>query len=130
MRAILAALLVSAPAAAQTTLRADETFHRSAAAGQEMRVFTYGGYHRDCSPLPPPQAVLRTLPAHGSVSIRPAPAAIRMTREGGTPCIGITVPGTVVFYTPAAGFHGADQFDWTVTTVRATAHDAAVVDVQ
>ena len=75
-------------------------------------MFTYAAWHRDCSPEAPPQIVIRTQPAHGSVLLRPGQSTVSVIREGAPNCTGHTYPGIGVWYVPAPGFRGADQFDY------------------
>jgi hypothetical protein len=133
MRRILASLalvLVASAAWGEKVLLRDATFQRSVLAGQELRVFTYAHWHRDCSPELPPQIVLRTLPAHGTASLRPGPSTVAFIREGQPDCTGRTYQGLGVWYVPAPGFRGVDTFDWDVLDVRGTSHDTAVVEVK
>lgn len=118
------------PAWGQKTMPREETFRRSAQGGQEVRVFTYAQWHRDCSPQPPPRIVLRTSPAHGTVSLRPGPTTVSRIRDGMPDCIGRTYQGLGVWYVPSPGFQGVDQFDWDVIGTKTESHDAAVVDVR
>jgi len=126
----LALVAVIAPAwGQQKVIARDQTFQRSVVAGQELRVFTYGRWHRDCTPRPPPQIVLRTAPAHGTVSLRPGPTTVTFIREGEPDCTGHTYEGLGVWYVPDPGYHGVDQFGWDVISDK-TSHDAVVVQVK
>ncbi len=108
----------------------EQTFRRSAMAGTELRVFTYARWHDDCSPDAVPQVVLRTKPAHGTVTVRPGNSTVANVRAGSPDCTGRTYQGTAVWYLPSPGFVGVDQFDWDVTDSKATSHDTAIVEVK
>ncbi len=114
----------------QKVMPREQTFQRSVVAGQELRVFTYARWHRDCSPLDPPRIVLRTSPTHGTVSLRPGQTMVTFIREGEPDCTGHTYQGVGVWYVPAPGYHGVDQFDWDVLDADRTAHDTVVVQVK
>ncbi len=128
---VLACLGAAAtPGGAQTRIARNQTFERRGEPGQEIRVFTYVRFHRDCQPDLPPGIVVRTGPAHGTVSIQPRPSTVTVVREGGVDCTGRTYSGMAVLYTPAIGFHGTDRFEWDVMNGSTTAHDSAIVDVR
>ena len=58
-------------------------------------------------------------------------STIRLVREGRPKtCLGVTIPGTVVAYTPSPGFKGTDEIDYTVTSVNGVFHDTVVLDVR
>ena len=130
--AFVLALLVAAPAAAQTVVPIEDTLHRVIAAGQEVVIRNYSSWNSStCAPNPPPQVVLRSQPQHGTVTIRPGMSTIRLVREGKSKaCLGVTIPGTVVAYTPAPNFRGADGFDYTITSTNGVYHDTVVLDVR
>ena len=126
------AFLVAAPAMAQTIVPIEDTFHRDIAAGQESVVRTYSSWSSStCAPNPPPQIVLHSQPQHGTVAIRPGMSTIRLVREGRPKtCLGVTIPGTAVAYTPSPGFRGTDGIDYTITSVNGVYHDTVVLDVR
>jgi hypothetical protein len=133
VRLILASLALAAaaiPAWGQHVMPREQTFRRSVQAGQELRVFTYARWHKDCRPIDPPQIALRTPPAHGTVSLRPGPSTVSQIREGMPDCTGRTYEGIGVWYAPAPGFRGVDQFDWTIVDASSTSHDSAIVEVK
>ena len=133
MRLMLASLALAATVAscaAPKTMPRDQTFQRSGPAGQELRIFTYAQWHKDCTPADPPRISLRTQPSHGSVSLRPDPTNATQVREGWVDCTGKTYPGIAIWYLPAADFHGVDQFDWDVIGLSTLSHDAVVVQVK
>ena len=137
MRALLAGLVfgvVVGPAFGQSApphvMPREQTFRRSAAAGTDLRVFTYARWHDDCSPDAVPHVLLRTKPAHGTVTVRPGNSTVANVREGSPDCTGRTYQGISVWYLPSAGFLGVDQFDWDVTDSKATSHDTAIVEVK
>jgi len=108
----------------------EQTFRNSVPAGEDLRVFTYARWHRDCSPESPPQIVLRTQPAHGTVTLRPGPSTITNIRDGMPDCTGRTYQGLGVWYLPLPGFRGVDQFDWDVIGTQNVSHDTAIVEVK
>jgi hypothetical protein len=128
--AILAVIMASAPAWAQNVMPREQTFNRSVRAGQELRVFTYARWHRNCSPLEMPRIVVRTQPAHGTVSLRAGPTTVSFIRAGEPDCTGHTYQGMGVWYLPAPGFTGTDKFDWDVIGSGNASHDTAVVEVR
>jgi len=107
-----------------------QTLRRSTMAGQEVRIYTYTQHHTDCSPAGDPVITLRTKPAHGVATIRASTVTTGPPRFGATNCTGKVLPGLGVFYTPAPGFRGTDQFDYDVTLTNGAAHDTAVVEVK
>ncbi len=125
--AVAAAL---SPAWAQRVVPRERTMHVATQAGQELHVFTYASWHRDCSPEAPPQVILHTQPAHGSILLRPGPSTVSVIREGAPDCMGRTYQGVGVWYVPAPGFRGADQFDYSVINPNSSSHDTVVVDVR
>jgi hypothetical protein len=129
---LVLAVLVAAPAAAQTVVPIEDTLHRVIAAGQEAVIRNYGSWNSStCAPNPPPQVVLHSQPQHGTVTIRPGMSTIRLVREGKSKaCLGVTIPGTVVAYTPSPTFRGTDGFDYTITSVNGVYHDTVVLDVR
>ncbi len=131
-RLMLAPVAVAAalsPAWGQRVVPRERNMHMATRAGQELHVFTYSAWRRDCSPEAPPQIVIRTQPAHGSVVFRPGQSTVSVIREGAPNCTGQTYPGVGVWYVPAPGFHGADQFDYNVVNPNSLSHDTVVVDV-
>jgi hypothetical protein len=133
MRLILASLAlvtVVLPAWGQTVLSHEQTYRRSVQSGQELRVFTYGQWHKDCRPKPPPQIVVQVTPSHGTVSLRPGPVTVAFVREGMPDCVGKKYSGLGVWSIPAPGFRGVDQFSWDVIGSATVSHDTAIVEVQ
>jgi hypothetical protein len=118
------------PVCGQTNMPREHTFQRSVETGQELHVFTYTEWHRDCAPMDPPRIVLRASPAHGTASLRPGPTTVTFVREGEADCTGKTYQGLGVWYVPAAGFRGIDQFDWDVIGSGRPSHDTAIVEVK
>jgi hypothetical protein len=132
----LAALLAGGmfalpPAVARNFVPRERTLRRTTDAGTELRVYGYTRMETGCRPGEPPRIVLLHPPAHGTVATRPGPSTIREVREGtSAACVGMTVPGIHVWYTPAPGYHGTDRFDWNVISRGGTFHDTAVVEVR
>jgi hypothetical protein len=119
------------PAAAQNFVPRERTLRRTTEAGTELRVYGYTRMESGCRPGEPPHIVLLHPPAHGTAATRPGPSTIREVREGtSAACVGMTVPGIHVWYTPAPGYHGTDQFDWNVISPAGTFHDTAVIEVR
>ncbi len=121
---------VSTALAQAPVMQRDQTLHRTVDAGGELRVITYVDFHRDCKQMPPPNVVLRTPPAHGTVSLRPGPFSPTSISEGASDCRGQTYPGIGVWYVPEPGFHGTDRFDWDVMRERSVSRDTAIVSVK
>lgn len=117
----------------------DNTINVAATPGQEARVQSYAFWDtKTCTQNGTPQITVLNQPQHGTVAIRPGTSTISRVRDGGqTYCVGTTLPGTVVAYTPAAGFRGTDQFDYNITNpgqpssrIPYLSHDTAVVTVR
>ena len=130
MLMMVVAIAAIAPAWGQHIVPRERTFHLATQPAQEIRVFTYTTFHRDCSPDVPPQIEFRTKPAHGTVSLRPAPSTVSVLREGAPDCTGHTYPGVAVWYVPSPDYRGPDQFDYSVITSRTLSHDTVIVDVR
>ncbi len=134
MRPALVALACCiGPAVAQTHVDPrNDAIAATATAGHELVVRTYASWNRsNCAPNPPPQIVLNGQPLHGMARVRPGTSTITRIREGGSAsCVGITMPGTTVAYTPDGRFAGQDVFDYTVTSVNGVYHDTVTVDVR
>jgi hypothetical protein len=62
-----------------------------------------------------PNISFNTKPAHGTVDIKPDRFIMGKGYNTGPTeaCAGQMVDGVALWYTPAAGFHGVDQFSWT-----------------
>lgn len=128
---IAACVVLAVPASAQDAASPDaRTLHRSTAMGAEVRVFTYSQHHADCSPAAEVQIVMRSNPAHGTVSIRAASVVSGPSRFGAPDCSGKTMPGLAIWYTPSPGFRGADRFGYDVTFSNGVAHDTAAIEVK
>ena len=129
---LVLAVLVAVPAVAQTVVPIEDTLHRVIATGQEAVIRTYASWNSStCDPNPPPHVVLHSQPQHGTVTIRPGMSTIRLVREGRSKaCLGVTIPGTVVAYTPSPAFRGADGFDYTITSANGVYHDIIGLEVR
>ncbi|MEO6972872.1 MAG: Ig-like domain-containing protein [Rhodoferax sp.] len=102
---------------------------RDTVAGREVRIFTYAEHHRDCGQSSLPIVTILTQPAHGSVSVRKNSVVAGRSRFGAPDCSGQTYEGQGIWYLPAAGFSGPDQFDYTVDLGNGIAHDTAIINV-
>ena len=129
---LIAVVLVTAvsPAWGQRIISRERTIQITVQPGREFRVRSYTSWNRDCAAQPAPQIAVLHPPAHGTVTIRPGESTVSEIREGASDCTGHTYQGTVVWYMPAPGYHGPDQFDYTVINLRSTAHDTIVADVR
>jgi hypothetical protein len=116
--------ITSAPLASSD----NRTYERNTSPGREVRIFIYTRYNEDCSPAGDPHIVLRSAPAHGSVTFRPETAVVNHSRFGPV-CIGKTLPGIAVWYTPNAAYVGADKFGYDIYYSHGTAHDEAIVNI-
>jgi hypothetical protein len=109
---LLVALLVGTGAA----LADEPPIVKTTPAGQAVKVrdhapaFSGGG----CSGIPP-TITFDPKPAHGTVDIRPDKFVFGKGYVSGATkaCEGQMVDGIAIWYTPAAGFKGVDQFGWT-----------------
>jgi hypothetical protein len=128
---VLGGMAALTQATAQNFVPRERTLRQTTEAGQDLRVEGYTRMEKGCVPGEPPRIVLLHPPAHGTASTRPGPSTIREVREGMSgACAGMTVPGIHVWYTPAPGYHGTDQFDWNVISRGGTFHDTAVIEVR
>ena len=114
----------------RTVVSRQQTIRRTATPGQEVKIFTYASFNRQCQSNNQPQITLRIRPAHGTVAIRPGQSTVSVIREGAPDCTGKTYLGTAVFYTPEPGYRGSDQFDYDVLNKDNTAHDTAIISIE
>lgn len=101
--------------AGTTVARAEETaIAKTTAAGQPVKVRNHVKIGNGCAGAPP-NISFNTKPAHGSVEIKPDRFVLGKGYGLGNAetCAGQQVDGVALWYTPAAGFHGVDQFSWT-----------------
>jgi hypothetical protein len=107
----------------------EQTIHRTATAGAELRVFGYAAWNRSCQANPVPGVEILTPPAHGKIELRPGQATVAFIRKGEADCTGKVFPAEEVWYTPEAGYRGADKFDLHVINRTYASHDTYVIDV-
>lgn len=119
------ALLVAPVRAANAP---DHTIARTTDAGREVRISTYVQFSGQCTSTGDPRIEVKGKPAHGSVTLRST--SIVVTRSSSGDCLGYTLPGLAVWYTPEAGFQGSDRFDYDVYYTKSSVHEAATVEVQ
>ncbi len=112
--ATLACGLMVTSAQAQDYLKT--TLQSRTTAGREVRVFTYATWTGDCVSSGTPTITVTVPPGHGTASVRPGNATITVQSRNSSDCLGKTVAGTGIWYQPAAGFRGADRFEYTVST--------------
>jgi hypothetical protein len=80
--------------------------------GQERRVDWYLAIHEDCTSMGPTVARVTTQPAHGTVSIREGREYPNFSSANPrSSCNKRSVPATLVYYSSAPGYSGADSFD-------------------
>lgn len=80
--------------------------------GRAGRVFIFAGVDGACQPLAEPQLSVARAPAKGDISFRQGQTTRIAASAGGT-CLGVSAPGTGVYYTARAGTSGADSFSVT-----------------
>jgi hypothetical protein len=98
--------------------------------GQEVLIAQHSRWNSRCEPEALPVVEVLTKPANGTVDVRPGVKKVSTPpRAGKTDCRGRELPSNDIWYTPAPGYHGTDQFDYNVTLSDRTLHDRAVVDV-
>lgn len=85
---------------------------RHSAHGQTVRLGRHGQWNRFCHMSEIPTIDVPTPPAHGKLEIRQERFEISSASE----CAGSTVDGTVVYFTPEAGFHGEEKVSYNVVT--------------
>jgi len=84
-------------------------------AGQEVKVRNHApSLSANCSGLMP-TLTFDPKPAHGTIDVRPDRFIMGKGYNSGSAssCDGQPVNGLAIWYIPAAGFHGVDQFAWT-----------------
>jgi hypothetical protein len=106
----------------------DDTFNRTTDAGRAVRISGYVQYSVKCTSTGDPHVEVAAKPAHGTVTIRSASIVVTRSRSGN--CLGYSLPGVEVWYTPEAGFQGSDRFDYDVYYTKGSVHEAAAVEVQ
>ena len=97
--------------------------------GKSVLVRNYASWKSDCTSRGEPVVTVDTQPQHGSVSVRSGMSTIREYTGDGAHCVGQQVAGTSVWYQPAPGFHGIDQFAITINAMHMF-HDRAVIEVR
>ena len=103
---------------------------RSGAGGTELRVFTYTPHRADCSSVKDVRIIVRTSPAHGSVTTRPDTVIAGASRFGAADCSGRPIDGLGVYYVPQPGFHGIDRFDYDASFSNGTEHATVTVIIR
>ncbi len=105
---ILSAALVAA--ATVGPAYADEVLVRSAVAGKAEWMDDYYGWSNDCKPIVYDIDVVDP-PRNGKVAPKPKVGTIPPAKIGSARgCIGKPFKGWSIFYTPARGYRGSDQF--------------------
>jgi hypothetical protein len=127
---LLAWAMLAAPAVAADSTPPERTVTAfTTDIDHEVRIAAYVQFRsRNCVPDGAPSIEIVTKPNHGSVSLRPGPILVKESRSGD--CVGYTFPGVNIWYTPAAGFSGADRFDYDVFFTKDTRHNTATIDVK
>ena len=97
-------------------------------AGKTTEVDFVGSYNmRTCQNGPRAQVRIRN-PKHGRVSTKWVSRKIQanQVRSGGRKCVGRTMKGMAVYYTPNRGYRGADSFriNWSYPTGNGTRRSA------
>jgi hypothetical protein len=77
-------------------------------------VRTHAHWDANCHALEVPRIDITKQPAHGTVDVAEGDFPVRRKRLGNSPCIGITVHGAGLYYTPAVGYRGADVLAYDV----------------
>src|SRR5664279_189727 len=89
---------------------------RTVVGGQTTRMAVHTSWSKDCKTNGGKAKVL-TQPQHGKLSNRIVETTIQHNRTGSdTSCVGRTIKGFEVNYTPQSNFHGTDNFSLEVTT--------------
>lgn len=107
--ATLLGLALSAPGA---HAQVEVTMTRSTAPGQEVLIWRHARWDSRCQFKAEPTLTITTTPAHGTLDMRPETFTITVppANNTGRDCRGKSIAGTAVYYKPAAGFTGTDQF--------------------
>jgi hypothetical protein len=113
----------------QAASSTDRTHSVATIAGRDVRIAVHSHWNADCTPAGDPEIVLHARPKHGLVSFRPQTAVVTHSRFG-VSCIGKTLPGIGVWYTPDQGFTGRDWFDYDIVSRQHVARDTAIIDVR
>jgi hypothetical protein len=127
--AVLLACFLGGVAHAADTKQTEETFHRKATAGKEVRVVTYVKHHEDCSQKEPPTITVTSQPAHGHVSTRPGSVKTGPSRLGSVDCTGKRFDGISLWYQPDPGYTGTDQLRFDAFFSNGIVHDTAIIQV-
>jgi hypothetical protein len=105
--------------------------------GEEVVAHSYTvGTTTTCQITAVPRITLTVKPVGGSVAIRKIPAlkisAKRYDDDRDTKdsCVGMTVEGIGIYYTPRPDFHGTDQISYTVDWPRSRIKDTVTVEVK
>ena len=106
-------------------------FQKSTSSGRAVLVRHYGSWDKDCRAKEVPQIEVTEAPSHGTVSTRANTSKITDVRLGGEQCLGHSVAGVAVLYTPQAGYRGVDNFGMTATFADGkTVNDTATINVR
>jgi len=77
--------------------------------GRPGRVFVLAGFDEKCQSVDEPKITITTQPAKGAISFVHGQETTIGSSAQGT-CVGATVTGTGIYYTPRAGEKGSDRF--------------------
>ncbi len=114
MKATFVALAIALLAGTTAAWAEEAPIAKTTAAGQSVKVRNHVKLNAGCAGTTP-NISFNTKPAHGTVDIKPDRFIMGKGYNTGPTeaCAGQMVDGVALWYTPAAGFHGVDQFSWT-----------------
>jgi hypothetical protein len=94
--------------------------------GEKVRIWGYAQPDAQCNSPTVPLILNSTPPQHGALLGRSESFTQTSTRSG-IYCIGHRINGVVVYYTPEAGFHGIDRFEYDVVHNNGSHHREQVL---
>ncbi len=111
MRFFAAAAAIAGIFGLSTVAFADET--RTVAAGKTTMINHHESWHGECEQGPLATIDITKQPSHGKINVTIQMQKIEKNEiGGGDKCIGRSVKGVAVYYTPQNGFTGTDTFSY------------------
>src|ERR1700743_3648050 len=104
---LFASVSVMAVAAAAPPL--PEYFSQEATAGEPSEIGHHARWDDTCEALDAPRLTIERAPSHGNICVSRGPVELVVSRShAGLRCIGKSIKGVHVIYSPRAGFTGVD----------------------
>ena len=83
--------------------------------GTEVRLRGYARWNKDCESIDPPEIYVELPPKNGFICARVSKDIVRIIREGKAQCVGRSIRGISVIYSPRPNFDGTDNARYTVS---------------